>query len=955
VTDRADAGLRLLLLAFRRRLLDERALVAAYEACRARPGEPAEAVLQELGLLNAAQLEAMAAAVAADGDAGGRDGLAFAPGVPEALRGRLETDRDGIAPAATEMLAATEPAPPADGVAPRAGTGPVAERDRFERAAFHRGGGLGMVWRAKDRQLHREVALKEIRPDRADEPDYRAMFLREVEITGRLEHPGVVPVYACGEDEEGRLYYAMRFIEGRSLREAIDEFHAAGGRLSWHDERFRALLRRFLSACDPIAFAHAKGVIHRDIKPENILLGPFGETLVVDWGLAKCLGREAVSDADGPLDDSASPLELSGSGGPTLTRGRVVGTPQYMPPEQAARRTDEVLAWSDVYSLGATLYTLLVGRPPFRYREAERDRLLEDWERSRRPGLTPEEATRQRRLVEARWRESERGRLLADVQDGRFLRPSDVRVEVPPALEAICLKAMARRPADRYAGAAELAADLNRWLDDQPVAVHRDAPSVRLARWARRNRGKAAAAAAFLLMSVVGLGVAAVGLSLHNRQVEAERDRAENSLRMARETASALMEPLDDADFGLFHPVKAVTLLREALAAHQALLKGQPDHPVLRVGIADIERRMGNLGRSLGYYDREVPLAGGGADPLEPPARLYGAAEGRLRAVLAEPGADADAEARRILRRTLLDRGELEALVGHAETARDAYRGALAGGPATGPDPLAAEAHVGLGRLALQAGDAEAARAEADRAFARLGHAADAATDPPTGALPTAIDALALRAVALREADPAAAAAAGRTAVRLAATLEKAESSSARAQALLSRTIVELAPITAGGEGRDATLRNLSEALKRLRGLSLRNPFNWQYTLLLARVYLGRGAILLEGGPWTAPGAKAPTEPAQDVKFARENLLEKLPPDRAGHPSSRRLLAQAWALEGAVAVKAGRVADAREAFDRAIDGLAGVAAGEPGPGPDADRLAAWRAERARLGAGTPPP
>ena len=167
---------------------------------------------------------------------------------------------------------------------------------RFRILRPHAKGGLGQVSVALDSELNREVALKEIRPERADNQDSRTRFLVEAEITGRLEHPGVVPVYGMGCDPRGRPFYAMRFVEGDTLKEAIDCFHASGG-TTGTDERqwnlaLRQLLNRFVVVCNVMDYAHSRGVIHRDLKPANILLGPYGETLVVDWSLAKVVGRE---------------------------------------------------------------------------------------------------------------------------------------------------------------------------------------------------------------------------------------------------------------------------------------------------------------------------------------------------------------------------------------------------------------------------------------------------------------------------------------------------------------------------------------------------------------------------------------------------------------------------------------------------------------------------------------
>src|SRR5262245_38589183 len=166
----------------------------------------------------------------------------------------------------------------------------------------HARGGLGEVFVAEDKELHREVALKEIQARLADDPTSRARFLREAEVTGRLEHPGIVPVYGLGTYADGRPFYAMRFIKGDNLKEAADRFHADESLRSNPGRRslgLRQLLRRFTDVCNAIEYAHSRGVLHRDIKPGNIIVGKHGETLVVDWGLAKAVGHiDPRVDAD---------------------------------------------------------------------------------------------------------------------------------------------------------------------------------------------------------------------------------------------------------------------------------------------------------------------------------------------------------------------------------------------------------------------------------------------------------------------------------------------------------------------------------------------------------------------------------------------------------------------------------------------------------------------------------
>ncbi len=227
----------------------------------------------------------------------------------------------------------------------------TADGRRFRILRPHASGGLGAVFVALDAELNREVALKQILPRHADDLNSRTRFLIEAEITGGLEHPGIVPVYGLGTDDGGRPYYAMRFIKGDTLKEAIDRFHTDEtvkrdpGRRSLE---LRNLLHRFTDVCNAIEYAHSRRVLHRDIKPANVIVGKHGETLVVDWGLAKPLGgkNETVADA---AERSLMPVSASGSA-ETLP-GSALGTPAYMSPEQAAGDLDHLGPRSDVYSL----------------------------------------------------------------------------------------------------------------------------------------------------------------------------------------------------------------------------------------------------------------------------------------------------------------------------------------------------------------------------------------------------------------------------------------------------------------------------------------------------------------------------------------------------------------------------------------------------------------------------
>jgi serine/threonine protein kinase len=347
---------------------------------------------------------------------------------------------------------------------------PTSAGQRFRVLRPHARGGLGQVFVAKDDELHREVALKEILAEHADVPQHRARFLLEAEVTGRLEHPGIVPVYGLGAYPDGRPFYAMRLIRGESLKDAISRFHQAGVAGRSPGERslaLRQLLGRFVAVCNAVAYAHSRGILHRDLKPSNVMLGPNGETLVVDWGLAKVAGRpEGV-----PASEERTLRPASGSGVTPTQTGQAVGTPQYMSPEQASGKLDRLGPASDIYSLGAILYFLLTGQTP-----------LEGYPV---------------------------GEVLQRAQRGAFSPPRQVQREVPAALEAVCLQAMALQPERRYPTARALADDVEHWLADEPIARYREPWLVRLARWGRRHRPMVAAAAALLLTRLLRVAYAA--------------------------------------------------------------------------------------------------------------------------------------------------------------------------------------------------------------------------------------------------------------------------------------------------------------------------------------------------------------------------------------------------------------------------------------------------------------
>jgi serine/threonine-protein kinase len=430
---------------------------------------------------------------------------------------------------------------------------------RFRVLRPHARGGLGAVFVALDEELHREVALKQILDQHADDPTSRARFLLEAEITGGLEHPGIVPVYGLGTYADGRPYYAMRFIRGDTLKEAIDRFRADGalqcdpGRRSLE---LRKLLRRFIDVCNVIDYAHSRGVLHRDVKPGNVIVGKHGETLVVDWGLAKALGR-----VDPGVDSGERTLVPSSASGSAETLpGSALGTPAYMSPEQAEGDLEHLGPRSDVYSLGATLYYLLTGRPPV---------------------------------------EGDVGEVLRAVQRADIPPPRRHDPTIDRAMEAVCLKAMAHRSADRYATSKALAEDVERWMADEPVGAWREPFNRRARRWMRRNRTAVAAAAVLLVSAVVGLSVGTVLLGRANAEIQEQHDLARYNLQKAQQAVDEYFTQVSENTL-LKSPLPGLQplrhdLLRTALRYYQDFTRQAGAGPASKAELGRAHFRMGKI------------------------------------------------------------------------------------------------------------------------------------------------------------------------------------------------------------------------------------------------------------------------------------------------------------------------------------------------------------------------
>lgn len=315
-------------------------------------------------------------------------------------------------------------------------------------------GAVGEVRRVRDRRLQRVMAMKILRPEWSDDAQAAARFVEEAQATAQLQHPGIVPVHEIGRLSDQRLYFTMKEVQGRTLAEVIETVHAqAGGNFSavlddgWS---FRRLIEVFRAVCEAVAYAHSRVVIHRDIKPQNIMVGAFGEVLVLDWGLAMVVGLRA--------GDNAVTTQRSEDDALATSLGTISGTPAYMAPEQARGEQDRINARSDVYSLGAVLYQILTGQPP--YTGADAYEVLRKVIAGAPQAFAPVASNIPATLVDVR---APGPSILTVSHAAQPVRLN--KLLVPPELWAACERAMAREAEARFADAAELSAAIIAWLE----------------------------------------------------------------------------------------------------------------------------------------------------------------------------------------------------------------------------------------------------------------------------------------------------------------------------------------------------------------------------------------------------------------------------------------------------------------------------------------------------------
>ncbi len=736
------------------------------------------------------------------------------------------------------------PTLPAAGVA-AATPLPEIELDRcYDVGAEIARGGMGRIRRAEDRRLGRVVALKELV---SREADLRDRFEREARLTARLQHPAIVPIYEAGRLPGGEPFYAMKLVSGRPLDVVLGEARTLDARL--------ALLPNLTAVVEAIAYAHGERIIHRDLKPANVLVGRFGETVVIDWGLAKKL------DSADPQPISREPANRAAAAAPDMTQaGSVMGTPAYMPPEQA--RGEAVGPAADVYALGAMLYQLLAGVSPYRGRTA--DEVLDAVIAGPPPALASREPA------------------------------------APRDLTTLAERAMARDPADLPTAQA-LADDLKRFQTGKLVSAHAYSFGELMRRFVARNR-VAVATVAIALVVLAGFGTFAISRVIRERDVarrersraDAERARAEQQRASAEALLESLvptlrdrLQPLGRVDLlaGVAGPISAyydADSTRTAAAGDDAISRRALTLDIL----AEAEMRLGDLDGALNVIDTALAL--------RRPQHAAGVPEASRRLV-----------------ETLNQKGEILWRRSELGEARKVYEESIAIAsaitPADGARRGLATATSGLGDVLRASGDPEAALARYRESRAHA--VAFAKLDPAGGARTIA---LANRRIGQIELDLGHAAE-GTAAVNESLTIARTNLAGAPEDPAWRATlVVSLNEVGAmelrTGKFADA-LAHYSEAAAVGAALVARDAVNadWQNNLAISKQGIG-----------SAQERLGQLELALAAHVEAETIIERLRAENPEHPFWTSNLAAAHQQVGRVHAARGDVASAENAYLSAI-------------------------------------
>jgi serine/threonine protein kinase/tetratricopeptide (TPR) repeat protein len=485
-------------------------------------------------------------------------------------------------------------------------------------------GGMGAVLEANDQLLGRTVAMKVVRQDIGDSESIRLRFIREATVLARLEHPSIVPIYEMGKDTEGRLYYTMKKVEGRTLQVILDDLKA-GQAATVKEYTLDRLLNVFRKICEAMAFAHDKGVIHRDLKPENVMVGEYGEVLVMDWGLAKILQDAAQSAVELQMSNqtpgSASGTQLptgfqelrdsqlSGSSQNLTMDGAVMGSPQYMPPEQAEGKVAEVDERSDIFSLGGILYSILTLKPPVEGRTIKE--VLDNVKSGR---ITPpthyntgSSSANNTKLPKGNVKDPKPITPLPHCPGGR----------VPSALSSVTMKALAFAPEDRYAEVEELADDVEAYQRGFATSAENLSLLGQLGLLVKRHKGIAVSVGVAVLL-ITGLALWFV-LNLQAKEkrateaeksaiemlaeVSSQRDAKDQARKDAEAIATFLTEVFQSPDPA--RNGRTITVAETLDTAAKKLESSLTDQPERR---AALQSTLAGTYTALGLYKEALSL-----------------------------------------------------------------------------------------------------------------------------------------------------------------------------------------------------------------------------------------------------------------------------------------------------------------------------------------------------------
>ena len=471
----------------------------------------------------------------------------------------LPEDWEGKIDAITNVIRDKTPPNPPNFGTPEANPG--IHRYIIRKSLGH--GGQGYVWEAIDTELNRKVAIKNIVPSLSSDPLHQELLIDEARKTGKLGHPGIPPVFDIGKDADGKPYFTMQLISGGKLSERYGNLKYESISRSDFVKQIRPLLRHLIAACNTVEFAFdTEAVIHRDLKPANIMVNRYGETVVMDWGMGKI-----VNDSSQISDDASSVLFIPispGSGSEERTSvGTIKGTTAFMSPEQARAENDRLDHRTDVYGLGAILYWILTGQ-------------------------SPHKGTRD---------------ALPNIQQNRFPRPSQTRpsLSIPPELEAICLKAMAAQPEERYQKSGQMAADLENFIAGEPVVALPENVLRKTERFLRKH-------ARAVIASLLGLSLATVGLALANRIITNKNEQLNNSRAVSTKIMEDLVGGLTDNRLSQIPEANKARLriLKEIATDVDDLIRQNPDDNELKLNYVNVLIRLGKLQGDLGEKQEAI-------------------------------------------------------------------------------------------------------------------------------------------------------------------------------------------------------------------------------------------------------------------------------------------------------------------------------------------------------------